>query len=75
MAKPFLKPCPFCGGEAHLENHTRVYYKGETVRASLVHCKQCKTRTGKFVHNNYVDRRIQRACADAVEAWNRRAGE
>ena len=75
MGRYFLKPCPFCGGEAYLEDHTRVYFKGETVYASLVHCKQCKARSNKFIHKNYEDRRRQRACADAAEAWNGRASE
>ena len=35
-----LKPCPFCGGEAHCVEHQRV---------SVVACRSCKARFGPYL--------------------------
>lgn len=52
-----LKPCPFCGGEAELIEHTYGAYKDATVA-----CKQCGIRSTLFSND-----------LEAVMFWNRRA--
>lgn len=60
-----LKPCPFCGGRPHFEK----YWSG---RIGFTHT--CRGGSGN-------DRRIAiyangfEANKDAIEAWNRRAGD
>lgn len=56
-----LKPCPFCGGAAHIEKHTCInkltYY--------TVHCNfrnQCGAKNLKHYKSE----------EDATKAWNRR---
>lgn len=64
-----MKPCPFCGGEPHLERNHRNFVKGEPTRVALVRCTQCEAKSGKF------DLRIYdptTANTLAIEAWNRR---
>ena len=39
------EPCPFCGGEARLQKHERVFIHGKTTRAAYVRCLQCNART------------------------------
>lgn len=52
-----LKPCPFCGGEAHIrQNGNRVF--------PWVVCSDCIAST-----------RVYDSVEEAIEAWNRRAGD
>lgn len=68
-----LKNCPFCGGEAYLEESHRAFIGGVTSRVAFVRCKKCNARSGRFElaayghTKNSVD-----ANTDAVKAWNRR---
>ncbi len=57
-----LKPCPFCGGEAHL-HHTVI-----PPMTSFVSCMECHASTERIASATYH-------CSDdlAVDAWNRRA--
>ena len=57
-----LKLCPFCGGTAIL----LLDYDDEYERKYLnsIHCRKCKARTA-----------WQETIEEAIEAWNRRAGE
>ena len=59
-----LKPCPFCGGAAELEEKYAIM--GQKVQA-YVRCKACGTTSGYFSENIAY-------CANekAIEAWNRR---
>lgn len=62
MSEQFeLKPCPFCGGEATINT-----WRDERRRLNpaAIKCWDCEVETPVF------DRIKQ-----AVEAWNRRAGE
>lgn len=54
-----LKPCPFCGSEAKLRLASE--WGGVCYR---VECKDCFART----YSEHTEK-------EAVEAWNRRAGE
>lgn len=56
-----LKPCPFCGRKDSVSiNH----YKSDGEWFSYVECKEC-VASGP----------VGRQTIDAIEAWNRRAGE
>lgn len=65
----YMKPCPFCGGEPHLERNHRNFVKGEPTRVALVRCTQCEAKSGKFDLRAY-EPKIAKALA--IEAWNRR---
>lgn len=63
----FLKPCPFCGGEAVIHNCAEV--ENESLKVVLtdkvgVHCKHCGIATLPLPDEE-----------TAIEAWNRRVGE
>lgn len=59
-----LKSCPFCGGEAMVEDWTCAYEIGTSIR-----CSTC----GAAIHEGIED---GNGCHDrAVKAWNRRAGQ
>ena len=64
-----LKPCPFCGGEAVVENDFSDY-------SFIVHCLNCYARTGTFMMGMYgiPDDEIE-AQKVAVDAWNRRTND
>ena len=71
-----LKRCPFCGGEAYLENSHRAFIDGKTSRVSLVRCKRCNARSGRVLHSDYGKNcNCLEADRLAVQYWNRRVGE
>lgn len=53
-----LKPCPFCGGEACLQEH---FFAGYISTYGVV-CLDCCAETRQFFHTK----------DEATEAWNRR---
>ena len=57
-----LKPCPFCGGKAALEDY------GLNGNFKIVKCAECGARTKLFLKGLTLGE-------DAIEAWNRRANE
>lgn len=70
MMSEKLKPCPFCGGEAHLSNWTDQAY---------VWC-ECGVKTEVYLHSGCVDKAIEawnrRAEPErtAKGKWQRRKG-
>ena len=67
MALPILKPCPFCGGEAHLEHPPHEFLGYD--KGWSVNCPNCSLffgydsqYGGQFPH-----------LEDAADAWNKRA--
>ena len=56
-----LSPCPFCGGEAVLEN---------VVCEAYVRCLRCRA---KIIRHHY-DNNDSIAISDVTRAWNRRTG-
>ena len=54
-----LKKCPFCGGEAEIEQSLRIVYWDKDFYQ--VCCVVCLAETWKY-----------HFAADAIEAWNRR---
>ena len=54
-----LKPCPFCGGKAHIQGHTCI----DRATYFTVDCYSCGVHMIKH----------QKSEQDAKAAWNRRA--
>lgn len=61
---PKLKPCPFCGGEAHIfvSEYEGVY----------VICSNCHARTETLTDRPYFTAYVP-AVERVVDRWNRRA--
>lgn len=60
MIDPKLKPCPFCGGDAHID----VFCNREYIRCN--HKKNCVFEpNGEFLDDVSIRKQ--------VNAWNRRA--
>ena len=60
-----LKPCPFCGGEAHL-------FVDDGVR---VICPSCGATTKCLVDGLYGNKLTGNATKSVIEAWNRRVSD
>lgn len=60
MSNIQLKPCPFCGGKAILDEDLDCFYSGW----KSVHCKNCHAKTDAD-----KDERI------AIQNWNNRADD
>lgn len=69
FGKTYLKPCPFCGGEAKIKNH-EVYIDPQGLRiiyeAQIV-CSGCGASTALFrsTEREYAE-------AKAFRSWDRR---
>lgn len=59
-----LKPCPFCGGEGHMEIKDRADYR-EYYQTGFIVCERCGCRT-RSVDTSHGWKKI------VIEAWNRR---
>lgn len=70
----YLKPCPFCGGVAKLEDGTKGYAYGEEQKLIYVRCTKCWARSGRKVISDYLKAGVPRkqAIIEAVESWNNR---
>ena len=66
---PDLKPCPFCGGKARIR--TWVTSRVPNVSKAIVICQECSASTDLF-YEKVGDAEF---VFEAIEAWNRRAGE
>lgn len=60
-----LKPCPFCGGEAHL-------FVGSGIR---VLCPKCGATTKTLCDGLYGNKPSGNATKSVIEAWNARYEE
>ena len=60
-----LKPCPFCGGEAHIAYNAKrkLYGKDEWINGVRIYCGVCEAQM--FYRSEHL----------AVKAWNRREEE
>ena len=68
-----LKPCPFCGGKAHIRNDVYTYY--ETV---CVSCEDCGAQSIRKISDGYYGSYcLDSYCSDEkiAELWNRRVKE
>ena len=61
-----LKPCPFCGGEAHTYTYSTMS-KGKLVDVWVVHCKRCGLNYPPKIRGYQGKYEFE-----AIEAWNRR---
>lgn len=76
-----LKPCPFCGGEAGIEQtRTWIQDKDSVAIQFQIRCKKCKATAplsyGYIALNMKSDGELNFSHNDlpsATEAWNRRA--
>ena len=59
MSEPFIRRCPFCGGEARLTEHFGLF-DGVPFKVS---CRECGASMADFERE------------EVIAAWNRRAGE
>lgn len=77
-----LKPCPFCGGKATLIQKLSGYKTNPVVvkNTFIVGCGECDIYTHGFESEIYqtTDGEVHinsTGAEEAIEAWNRRAGE
>ena len=72
-----LKPCPFCGKLPRTEMYVTQKGGGEDHVDFSIHCTKCgcvKTVRLKIVaYCNFID--VDKAEAEVIEAWNKRAGD
>lgn len=61
-----LKPCPFCGGEAHIDKHKPL----ESEYGQVMWMACCNNLCCTALLTSYFPRR-----KDAIAAWNRRAND
>lgn len=68
-----IKPCPFCGGQVHLEKAHRAYIEGKSTKVCFVRCLDCNARSGRvdIADYGYSSHSIE-AENKAIEMWNRR---
>lgn len=59
-----LKPCPFCGSKVELIIAPGYFSQGLSSNGWFVKCKKCGIHQMPYQSDH-----------DAIEAWNRRAGE
>ena len=61
-----LKPCPFCGGDAHFNEHTNKHSNAKYI---VVRCELCESQTKPFY---FGDDGEDLAYKKAASTWNRR---
>ena len=66
---PDLKQCPFCGGKARIR--TGVTSSVPRISKAIVICQKCSASTDWFCEKGGDAEFV----FEAIEAWNRRAGE
>lgn len=70
-----LRPCPFCGGRAKLEN-SRMPVKGEKVQCAYIVCLECRARGKKVPVTKYgKTSHSYRANKEAADHWNIRKSD
>lgn len=69
--KMVLKPCPFCGGEAHMETRqSAITFSDGAYIGFGVMCDECSATSGL-----YFAEKPEVGIRQAADAWNRRAGD
>ena len=68
-----LKPCPFCGGKARVEESHRAFIDGKSTKVALVHCLKCNARTNRIPIGEYGCTSVSADAVErAIEEWNTR---
>ena len=71
-----LKPCPFCGGEAFIEEGHRAFIRGKSTRVNYIRCRRCNARTNRYEIRKFgKTSHSTEALKLAKEAWNRRVSD
>lgn len=74
MDNETLKPCPFCGGQAHVWMRRIADYddKGNEYRAKTLWAVNARHRAFCILASTMQEDPLYITHAQAVEAWNRR---
>lgn len=67
---PYLKPCPFCGGEAEIKRGTACSGHGDYGPEKWVQCTECGARTQKYLCDGYYG--CEMTDEELAEKWNTR---
>ena len=67
---PYLKPCPFCGGEAEIKKDNTCMGHGDYGSCKWVKCKECGTSTKKYLCDGYYG--CEMTDEELAEKWNNR---
>lgn len=67
---PYLKHCPFCGGEAEIKKKTICSGHGDYGDAKYVKCKECGISTKDYLCDGYYGCDI--TDEELAEKWNTR---
>ncbi len=74
MKETELKPCPFCGGKAKLNNRAECCGHGCFVELHYVACTNCKASGA--VADSFLDNGDDETLKTlAIKRWNRRADD
>lgn len=78
----YMKPCPFCGGEAAVLKITNGFMHDPVTitNAYRVGCEQCHIYTKSYESKIWQDNcgvvQIEaNGAMDAIDAWNKRSGD
>ena len=71
-ARPVLKPCPCCGGDAHFRTY-RVENEWSAYNAGFIVCMDCGMQTKEAPVDGAFG--VELTEEDFAALWNRRAGE
>jgi Lar family restriction alleviation protein len=66
--------CPFCGNDdIHMLNkYTGNYKHGKPVYIVFAQCSLCHASSRAFSYTVDINKELQEACNNALEAWNLR---
>ena len=48
-----IKRCPFCGGYALLERHSKTVVNGKPEKCCYIRCTKCDARGSRFIYSEF----------------------